>query len=82
MNSTYLKDYHEKTNDDLSRPRPEDLLKTGGPCANLTSYSTGYPGHKGPNQYVKPTDKHRREKFPLRGKSTYKTAFLGEQKDQ
>lgn len=32
------------------------MLKSGGPCQNLTSYSSGFPGFKGANQYVKPTD--------------------------
>lgn len=58
--STYKSDYPGKNNDDLSRPKPEDNLKSNGPCPNLTSYTSEYPGHKGPNQYVKPTDNHRR----------------------
>lgn len=32
--------------------KPEDLLKVGGPSNKLTSYSSGFPGHKGLNQYV------------------------------
>lgn len=39
LNSTFQSDYPGKKNDDLSRPRPEDLLKTGGPCPQLTSYT-------------------------------------------
>lgn len=61
----------------MSRPKPEDLLKTGGPCPNLTSYTAEFPGHRGLNQYVKPTDKHTRDKFPLRGRTTYNNSFLG-----
>lgn len=75
MNSTYLKDYPDKGPGDLERPRPEDLLKSGGPCPNLTSYSSQFPGYRGDNQYVPPTDKHRRDKFPLRGNSTYANHF-------
>lgn len=53
------------------------MLKTGGPCNNLTSYTSGFPGYRGGNQYVKPTDRHTRAYFPLRSKSTYTNAFLG-----
>lgn len=77
LNSTY-QDYDGKNGDALERPCPEDLLKTGGPCNKLSSYSSGFPGYKGVNQYVKPTDKHSRGYFPLRSNSTYKKSFLGE----
>lgn len=36
----------------IERPHPEDLLGVGGPCANLTTYGSGFPGHRGDNQYV------------------------------
>ena len=62
----------------VEKPIPEDLLKTGGPCPKLTSYSSGFPGYKGVNQYVKPTDKHTRGYFPMRSKSNYTNSFLGE----
>ena len=78
MNSTFRKDYPQKAPDDLNRPKPEDLLKTGGPCANLSSYKSEFPGFRGDNQYVKPTDKHTRGYFPLRGGSSYKDKFKGE----
>lgn len=42
----------------------------------LTSYTSGFPGHKGGNQYVKPTDKHIRGYFPMRGGSTYSKEFV------
>ena len=80
LNSTQGKDFTPKKNDDLNRPKPEDLLKTGGPCPNLSSYAQDYPGHHGDNQYVKPTDKHTRGYFPLRGRSTYNGCFKGEPK--
>lgn len=76
INSTYLKDYDGKESD-VSRPRPEDLLKTGGPCNKLTSYSSGFPGYKCDNQYVRPMDRQIRGYFPLRSKSTYTNNFLG-----
>ena len=66
MNSIYLKDFLNKKGDDIERPIPEDLLKTGGPSPNLTSYTSGFPGYKGDNQYIKPTDRYVRGKFPLR----------------
>ena len=53
-------------------------MKTGGPSPNLTSYASGFPGYKCNNQYVKPTDRHTRAYFPLRGKSNYTKSFLGE----
>lgn len=43
----------------------------------MTSYSSGFPGYKGDNQYVKPTDKYTRGYFPLRSKSTYTNTFTG-----
>lgn len=75
--STYLKDYSARGGDGLSRPKPEDLLKTGGPFQNLTSYSTLFPGYRGGNQYVKPTDSHRVGNFPMRSQSTYAKSFVG-----
>lgn len=50
-------------------------MKTGGPSPNLTSYSSGFPGYKGDNQYVKPTDKHSRANFPLMSRTTYGNSF-------
>ena len=76
--SIYLKDYAGKQGDPLERPTPEDLLKTGGPGSQLSSYSSGFPGYKGANQYIKPTDKHTRADFPLRSRSTYSKSFIGE----
>lgn len=58
IDSNYRKHYDGKKGDPNQRPKPEDLLKSGGPCNNLTSYSSGFPGYKGVNQYVKPTDNH------------------------
>ncbi len=46
-----------------------------GPCQQLTSYSTQFPGFKGDNQYVKPTDKHAIGYFPLRSKTTYSKEY-------
>lgn len=65
-NSIYLKDFNGKNGDKLERPTPEDLLKTGGPCNKLSSYSSGFPGYQCGNQYVKPTDRHTRGYFPFR----------------
>jgi hypothetical protein len=39
--------------DPIERPKPEDLLKNSGPSNNLTSYSSGFPGYRCGNQYVK-----------------------------
>ena len=58
MGSTKQKSFLGKKGDDVNRPKPEDLLKTGGPSPNLSSYSSQFPGYKGDNQYIKPTDKH------------------------
>ncbi len=79
MNSTYAEGLGGRKGDPLERPKPEDLLKTGGPCGNLTSYSTQFPGHHGKNQYVKPTDRHHRAAFPLRSRTTYSRTFAGKQ---
>lgn len=76
MDSNYKKHYDGKKGDPNQRPRPEDLLKSGGPCPNLTSYSSGFPGYKGVNQYVRPTDSMIRGNFPLMSRSTYAGAFV------
>ena len=76
--SIYLKEYPGREGDQIERPIPEDLLKTGGPCNKLSSYTSQFPGYKGVNQYVKPTDRHTRADFPLRSKSTYTKSFIGE----
>ena len=52
MDSLYHKVYLGDKGDPNERPKPEDLLKTGGPSPNLTSYGSGFPGYKGENQYV------------------------------
>jgi hypothetical protein len=60
MNSVYREGFKGKSGDSLSRPHPEDLLHSEGPSLNLSSYSAQFPGYRGDNQYVKPTDKHTR----------------------
>jgi len=60
MNSTQREGFQGKKGDKIERPRPDDLLHSNGPCPQLTTYSTQFPGHHGKNQYVKPTDKHTR----------------------
>lgn len=42
----------------------------------MSSYKSQFPGHRGDNQYVKPTDKHTRGQFPLRSKSTYSKEYV------
>lgn len=71
MSSTYREGFKDRKGDDIERPIPEDLLHSNGPCPQLSSYSSQFPGYRGDNQYVKPTDKHTRGYFPLRSKSTY-----------
>mgnify|MGYP003418124436 CR=1 FL=1 len=71
MNSIYLEGYTGKLGDKIERPIPEDLLKSNGPCPQLSTYSSHFPGYKCDNQYIKPTDKHTRGYFPHRTKSTY-----------
>lgn len=51
-----------------------------GPSQKLTSYSSGFPGYKCGNQYVKPTDKYIRGYFPLRSRSTYARQYTGDQR--
>ena len=75
INSVQRKDFSGRKGDDTSRPKPEDLLKTGGPSPFLTSYSSGFPGHKGQNQYVKPIDNNIRGNFPLMSQTTYGKTF-------
>lgn len=60
MNSTYLHGFKGKSGDKIERPKPEDLLKSNGPCPQLSTYSSQFPGFRGENQYIKPTDKHTR----------------------
>lgn len=69
-------DYNGKQGDIPERHRPEDLLKTGGPSQNLTSYSSGFPGFKGANQYIKPSDSAVRADFPMMSRSTYANSFV------
>ncbi len=71
MSSTYTQGFKDRKGDPLDRPHPGDLLKSRGPCQQITSYSNQFPGHKMDNQYVKPTDKHSIGYFPLRSKTTY-----------
>lgn len=52
MDSSYKKSFLGNRGDPNEKPRPEDLLKTGGPSQKLTSYSNGFPGFRGSNQYV------------------------------
>lgn len=52
------------------------MLKSGGPCQQLTSYSSGFPGYRGANQYVKPTDNVIRADFPMMSRSTYANSFV------
>lgn len=60
----------------MSRPHPYDLLHPCGPCLQLTSYSTDFPGYKGDNQYIKPTQKHSIGYFPFRNKTTYSQEYV------
>lgn len=53
LDSNYLRNYHASNGDKIERPKPEDLLKTGGPSPFVTSYNSGFPGHRTVNQYVK-----------------------------
>ena len=77
LSSIQKKDFSGRKGDDTSRPKPEDLLKTGGPSPHLTTYSSGFPGFKGSNQYVKPTDNMVRGNFPLQANTTYGKSFRG-----
>ena len=60
----------------LERPKPKDSITFSGPAQCISTYGQYYPGHKGMNQYVKPTDQHRRANFPLSGKTIYSTEFI------
>lgn len=51
-----------------------------GPCQKMTSYTYEFPGHRGNNQYVKPTDRHTRGHFPMSSCSTYAHSFRGHQR--
>ena len=82
MESRHRKEFEAKPGDINERRRPEDLIKLGGPSQQLTSYSSGFPGYRGENQYVKyglwqvkPTDKHTRADFPMMARSTYSNSF-------
>ena len=75
INSTYRTGFTRSNGDKVERPLPEDLLHSNGPCPKLSSYTAQFPGYKGDNQYVKPTDKHTRGYFPLRSRSTYAKEF-------
>lgn len=76
MRSTYEGGYTGRDGDEIERPRPQDIIQTEGPTADLTSYAVEFPGHKGSNQYVRPTDRHFRGYFPLKSKSTYSGAYV------
>ena len=76
INSIYKDSFKGKNGDKVERPHPEDLLHSKGPAPKLSSYSAQFPGYRGDNQYVKPTDQHTRASFPLRTKSTYAKEFI------
>lgn len=76
MNSTQREGFTGRKGDKIERPHPEDLLHSNGPCPQLSSYTSQFPGYRGDNQYVKPTDSHTRGYFPLRSKSTYAKEFV------
>ena len=76
INSTYLEGFTGKPGDKVERPVPEDLLKSGGPSPQLSTYSANFPGYRCENQYVKPTDKHTRGYFPQRSRSTYANEYV------
>jgi hypothetical protein len=47
---------------------------------NLTSYSSGFPGHRGDNQYVKPTfNTHLNGILSFHGDSSYKNTHNGKE---
>lgn len=83
INSIYRDSFKGKNGDKVERPIPEDLLHSKGPGPKLSTYSSQFPGYKGGNQYVKPTDRHTRGSFALRSNSTYAKEFSGKspQKD-
>ena len=76
INSIYRDSFKGKDGDKVERPHPEDLLHSKGPAPLLSSYTSQFPGYKGDNQYVKPTDKYARGHFPMRTKSTYANEFI------
>ena len=76
MWSTYTNGFTGNKGDNIERPHPEDLLHSNGPCPQLSSYSSQFPGYRGDNQYVKPTDRHTRGYFPLRSRSTYANEYI------
>lgn len=76
MNSTQREGFQGKAGDKVQRPIPEDLLHSCGPCSQLSTYSSHFPGYRGDNQYIKPTDRHTRAYFPLRSKSTYANEYV------
>ena len=75
INTVYRTGFSGSKGDKIERQHPQDLLHSNGPAANLSSYSSQFPGYRGDNQYIKPTDKHTRGYFPLRSKSTYANTF-------
>ena len=76
MNSTYGKDFDGK-NGPVERPHPDDCLGVGGPAANLTTYSSGFPGYRGDNQYVKPTNNtHLNGALGFHGNSIYRKSYM------
>mgnify|MGYP003683777939 CR=1 FL=1 len=59
---------------------PDGWLHTAGsdgPLCRTTSYSTGFPGFKGTNQYVKPAKDQTRAGLSFQGKTTYRNTFSG-----
>lgn len=76
MMSNYQKDFDPKKSERSMKNKPEDLIKTGGPLCFLTSYSAGFPGHKGANQYVKPVEKLIKSDLPIMSRTTYMRAYI------
>jgi hypothetical protein len=76
MKSIYGKEFVKKGSS-LERPHPEDLLGVGGPMQNLTTYGSGFPGHRGVNMYVKvPYDPTINGLLPFNGNSVYRNSYV------
>ena len=80
MKTTYSTEFQEtQIQAGFHTQPPEDLIKTGNNFfSKLTSYSSLFPGYRGANQYVKPTDRHTRGQICFKSKSTYSRTFTNQ----
>lgn len=77
MKSMYSDKYLGKSAEKTEKSKgPENWLASAPGMCNLTSYSSGFPGYKGGNQYVKPNSDPAKVGLSFQGTTTYDKFFV------